>query len=192
MICKHCGAENQDGISFCTSCGEEMTEELAQKETPKKGLPKMNKRTLTIVSAAAAALVVILVLLALLLGNGAENATEELYEAIIDYDFDGIVEMLPPAMVSSIKEKLDLKSAELEIVDSKELSATYIAEIDEAYQNKFGTNRGYIENAAIVYIEILYKGDPLTRDRISVYMVEAEGEWYFDPISTFEDLDFGQ
>ena len=189
MICKHCGAENQDGISFCTSCGEEMTQELAQTEPKKKGLPKMNKRSLTIVSAVAAGLVVILVLLALLLGNGAENAAEDLYEAVLDYDFEGIVEMLPPAMVSSIKEKLDLKNTELEIVDSKDLSATYIAEIDEAYQNKFGTNRGYIENAAIVYIELLYKGEPLTRDRISVYMVEVEGDWYFDPIFTFEDLD---
>lgn len=192
MICKNCGTDNQDGISFCTGCGEPLGEALApaEEKKTKKKTDFLNKKNLLILSAAAGVLVVLILLFALLFGNGAENAVEDLYDAVIKYDFDGIVEMLPPAVVSSIKDRLDLENSELEIVDSKELGATYIAEIDEAYQQTFGTNRGYIENAAIVYIEIQWKGEALTRDRISVYMVEAEGEWYFDALSTFEELDF--
>ncbi|MBP3412853.1 MAG: zinc ribbon domain-containing protein [Oscillospiraceae bacterium] len=190
MICKNCGTDNQDEVSFCTSCGEALEQEPEKKEEKPSKQSFFNKKTMYIISAGAALVLVLLLVFTLLFGNEAENTVDELYEAVVSYDYDAVVSLLPPAVVDSLKERLAVGETEMEIMDSKELSPVYIAEIDEAYQKKFATNKGYIEDAAIVYIEAKWKGEVLTRDRISVYMVQIGGEWYFDPLTTFEDFPF--
>ena len=148
------------------------------------------KKNMAIVSAVAALVLILILVFTLLLSNRAEKAVNELYEAVLSYDYQGVVGFLPPAVVDSLKERLALDRSELEIIDSKSLTPVYIAEIDEAYQQKFATPKGYIEDAAIVYIEAKWKDESLTRDRISVYMVQIDGEWYFDPLTTFEEFPF--
>lgn len=187
MTCKHCGAENQDEVSFCTSCGEAL-----EKEETKSGrtFPKPDKKFLIWLSVGAVALIALILVITLLFGNEAESTTEDLYDAIIEYDFDGVIDLLPPAMVSSIKDTLALPDSELDIVDSKELGATYVADIDAYYQENFDTSRGYIDGAAIVYVELMHKGESVSHERISVYMVEVDGEWYFEPMATFGQIDF--
>ena len=123
-----------------------------------------------------------------ILRKPAEKALNKLYDSALRYDYETVIGFLPPAVVDSMKEKLALDQSELEIIDSKELTPVYIAEIDEAYQKKFATSKGYIEDAAIVYVEAKWKGEALTRDRISVYMVKIGGEWYFDPLTTFDTI----
>ena len=93
-------------------------------------------------------------------------------------------------MVSYAKSELDLTNSELDIIDSKELGATYVADIDAYYQENFKTARGYIDSAAIVYVELMHKGESVSHERISVYMVEVDGEWYFEPMATFGKIDF--
>ena len=190
MICKNCGTDNQDEVSFCTSCGEALEQEPEKKEEKPSKWSFFNRKTMYIISAGAALVLVLLLVFTLLFGNEAENTVDELYEAVVSYDYDAVVSLLPPAVVDSLKERLAVGETEMEIMDSKELSPVYIAEIDEAYQKKFATNKGYIEDAAIVYIEAKWKGEVLTRDRISVYMVQIGGEWYFDPLTTFEVFPF--
>ncbi len=187
MICKHCGAENRDEVSFCVSCGEALEAEETKVE---KKTPKFNKKLLTWVSVGAVALLAVILCIALLFGNEAESTTEDLYDAVIDYDFDKVIDLLPPALITHIKGSLDLTNSELEIVDSKELEASYVDEIDAYYEETFGTARGYIQNASIVYAELSYKGESVSHDRISVYMVEIDGEWYFEPMATFEKIEF--
>ena len=190
MICKSCGTDNEDEVSFCTSCGEALTQE--EDPIPRKSLRDrlFTKRNLVILSGGAALVLVLILVLALLLHNPAERAVNDLYEAVLHYDYDKVVGFLPPAVVDSLKERLALDESELEIMDSKELTPVYIAEIDQAYQQKFATPKGYIEDAAIVYVEARWKDEALTRDRISVYMVRIGGEWYFDPLTTFEEFPF--
>lgn len=190
MICKSCGTDNEDEVSFCTSCGEALTQE--EDPSPRKSLRDrlFTKRNLVILSGGAALVLILILVIALLLHNPAERAVNDLYEAVLHYDYDKVVGFLPPAVVDSLKERLALDESELEIMDSKELTPVYIAEIDQAYQQKFATPKGYIENAAIVYIETKWKDEILTRDRISVYMVRIGGEWYFDPLTTFEEFPF--
>lgn len=187
MICKHCGAENRDEVSFCVSCGEALEKEVVKPEAKQ---PKFNKKLLTWGSVGAVVLLVVIALFALFWGNEAESTTEDLYEAVIRYDFDDVIDLLPPALITHIKGELALTDSELEIVDSKELGATYVAEIDAYYQENFKTARGYIDNAAIVYVELFHKGEAVRHDRISVYVVEIDGEWYFEPMATFEKIDF--
>ena len=187
MKCKHCGAENQEEVSFCVSCGEALEAEETKSE---KKTPKFNKKILTWISVGAVVLLAVIALFALLLGNEAESTTEDLYDAVIEYDFDKVIDLLPPALITHVKGELDLTNSELEIVDSKELEASYVDVIDAYYEEHYGTTRGYIQNATIVYVELTYKGESFSHDRISVYMVEIDGEWYFEPMATFEKIDF--
>ncbi len=190
MICKNCGTDNQDEVSFCVSCGESLEQE-DEKQAKKSLWQKFfTKKALTILSGGAALALILILVFALLLNNRAEKAVNELYDAVLSYDYDAVVGFLPPAVVDSLKERLALGETELEIMDSKDLTPVYIAEIDQAYQQKFATPKGYIEDAAIVYIEAKWKDEILTRDRISVYMVQIGGEWYFDPLTTFEEFPF--
>ena len=187
MKCKHCGADNREDVSFCVSCGEALEKETSK---PEQKQPKFDKKLLIWISAGAAILLAVIFLCALLFGNEAESNTEDLYDAIIEYDFDGVIDLLPPALVSYAKSELDLTNSELDIVDSKELGATYVANIDAYYQENFKTARGYIDNATIVYVELMHKGESVSHERISVYMVEVDGEWYFEPMATFGKIDF--
>ncbi len=190
MICKNCGTDNQDEVSFCTSCGEALEQEAVTEAKPSVWKRLFTKKTMAILSGVAALALILILVFTLLLSNPAEKAVNELYEAALHYDYDGVVGFLPPAVIDSFKERLALDQSELEVMDSKELTPVYIAEIDEAYQQKFATPKGYIEDAAIVYVEARWKDEALTRDRISVYMVQIGGEWYFDPLTTFEEFPF--
>ena len=190
MICKNCGTDHQDEVAFCTSCGEAMETEAVKEEKISLRQKLFTKKNMAIVSAVAALALILILVFTLLLNNRAEKAVNELYEAVLNYDYHGVVGFLPPAVVDSLKERLALDRSELEIIDSKDLTPVYIAEIDEAYQQKFATPKGYIEDAAIVYVEAKWKDESLTRDRISVYMVQIGGEWYFDPLTTFEGFPF--
>ncbi len=190
MVCKGCGKENETGCSFCGSCGEKL-EESKLIGKAKTSLKKcFTGKNLAIASVVAVLLVALAVLIAILIHNPAEKAVKDLYESALTYDYDEVVGLLPPAVVDSLKERLALGESELEIMDSKELTPVYIAEIDEAYQKKFATSKGYIEDAAIVYVEMKWKGEALSRDRISVYVVKIGGVWYFDPLTTFEAFPF--
>ena len=190
MICKNCGTDNQDEVSFCTSCGEVLEQEAIKEEPPSLWKRLFTKKAMTILSGVAVLALVLILVFTILLSNRAEKAVDELYEAVLHYDYDAVVGFLPPAVVDSLKERLALDQSELEVKDSKKLTPVYIAEIDEAYQQKFATPKGYIEDAAIVYVEARWKDEALTRDRISVYMVQIGGEWYFDPLTTFEEFPF--
>ncbi len=190
MICKNCGTDNQDEVSFCTSCGEALEQEEVKEEKPSLWKRLFTKKTMAILSGGAALVLILILVFALLLNNRAEKAVNELYEAVLAYDYDAVVGFLPPAVVDSLKERLALDQSELEVKDSKKLTPVYIAEIDEVYQQKFATPKGYIEDAAIVYVEAKWKDEVLTRDRISVYMVQIAGDWYFDPLTTFEEFPF--
>ena len=160
MICKSCGTDNEDEVSFCTSCGEALAQE--EDPIPRKSLRDrlFTKRNLVILSGGAVLVLILILVLALLLHNPAERAVNELYEAVLHYDYDKVVGFLPPAVVDSLKERLALDDSELEIMDSKELTPVYIAEIDQAYQQKFATPKGYIEDAAIVHRDQMEGRDP--------------------------------
>lgn len=190
MICKNCGKENEDHISFCVSCGKELKEQGTKVEEERSRTGFFTKKTIAIISAVAIVIVALAVMIAVLISNPAEQTVDDLYKAALSYDYDTVVGLIPPAVVDSLKERLALTESELEIVDSKELTPVYIAEIDEAYQKRFATSKGYIEDAAIVYVEMKWKGESLSRDRISVYVVKIGGEWYFDPLTTFETFPF--
>ncbi|MBR6826234.1 MAG: zinc-ribbon domain-containing protein, partial [Oscillospiraceae bacterium] len=118
MICKNCGKENEDGVSFCASCGEALEEEETITEKRPSYGKLFTKKNLTIVSLGAAVVLVLILVLSLMLRNEAERAVDDLYEAVVKYDYDTVVGLMPPAVVESVKERWALEDSELKVVDS--------------------------------------------------------------------------
>ena len=188
MICKKCGKDNKDRASVCVSCGEALVEETGKNPSLREKL--LTTKNILIASGVAIVVLALVIGITIFLNSRPQKSVNDLYDAIVEYDYDKMAKLMPPAVIDSVKERMALDQTEMEIIDTKTLTPVYIAEIDEAYQQRFATPKGYIEDATIVYVEVKWKNEPLTRDRISVYMVKVGGEWYFDPLTTSEDFPF--
>lgn len=187
MICKKCGAEVPDEMTFCTVCGEPM--ERPEDARPEKGKPSKKKKVLIIGGTVLGIIMVIVLLILIFSGNGAVKRVEELYNSVLEYDANAVFDVLPPAVQNHYKEELNLQDSKLEIVESRTLKDERIEELDQLYAETYGTEPGYIEDAVLVEAELTYHGEELTRDPISFYMVKVDGNWYLDVIWTSEELD---
>lgn len=184
MICSKCGTKSPDNAGFCTKCGEHFAK---PRNNPRKTDPMVSKKYKIITASAAA--VVLLVAIALVFafsGNEAEKAAANLYKAIAKMDVDAAVQVLPPAMVSYAEDSLDFADSEFDIVKNEPMSEKEIEEIDAVYGIRYGTKEGYIADATVIYAEASYHGKPLSQELIPLVMVEIDGDWYLEPLSTSE------
>ncbi len=183
MVCKKCGAEVADELTFCNVCGEELV-----REEPKRFFMEKKKLLMSIGGGLAAILLIVLVII-VFSGNAAEERVEDLYASITEYDLNAVLETLPPQVLSYYKEQLALEDGELEILDSKELKDSRVKELDARYSEIYGTKAGYIEAVSEVELVLSYKGEDVSRDPIKVYVVKVDGNWYLDLLLTIEELD---
>ena len=185
MICKRCGAEVADELTFCTVCGEDMEQEKGKSilDADKK------KKMLFIGAAAIGAILVILLAVFVFGGNGAESRVEDLYDSMLEYDANALLEALPPEVLTYFKNKIDLEDSELEIVNTRELKESRITALDNRYHEVFGTEPGYIEDACVVEIELTYHDKELSKDPIDLYMIKVDGSWYLDILTTAQELE---
>ncbi len=183
MVCKKCGAEVADELTFCNVCGEELV-----REEPKRFFMEKKKLLMSIGGGLAAILLIVLVII-VFSGNAAEERVEDLYASITEYDLNAVLEALPPQVLSYYKEQLALEDGELEILDSKELKDSRVKELDARYSEIYGTKAGYIEAVSEVELVLSYKGEDVSRDPIKVYVVKVDGNWYLDLLLTIEELD---
>lgn len=187
MICSKCGTKSPDHAGYCTNCGERFAK---PRNDPGKADPALTKKQKLIAAAAAAVVLVIAIILVFAFsGNEAEKAAKGAYEAVADMDIEAAIGILPPAMVSYITESLDFADSDFRVTGSEELSKERVEEIDAVYGIQYGTKEGYIEAATVVYAEISYHGESLSKEAIPLVMVEIGGDWYLEPLSTAEELE---
>ena len=185
MICKKCGAEVAEELTFCTVCGEEMT-----REEKKKSLGRFfDKKKLMMIGGVIGVVVLIVLAIVVFSGDPAEERVEDLYASAVEYDLNAVLEALPPQVLSYYKTQLSLGDSELEIMDSAELKQSRVDELDARYHEIYGTDLGYIEAVSEVEIALSYKGDEISRDPIKVYVVKVDGNWYLDLLLTAEELE---
>ena len=186
MICKKCGAEVADELTFCTVCGEEMEQE--KKESSLFSSEK-KKKLIVIGGCALGALLLIILAIVLFGGNGAESRVEDLYDSVLEYDANTVLEVLPPEVFDYLKKRIDLEDSELEIINTRELKDERIKDLDNRYHEVFNTDTGYIEDANVVEIELTYHGRALSEDPIDLYMIKVDGNWYLDILTTMAELE---
>lgn len=183
MNCPRCGAPNPTNVQFCTSCGERIAKPVNGAKDPSK-----KKRWFIILGAAAALLVLIIAISMAFSGSGAENAADDLCDAIIEMDANAALKSLPPAVLTYISDTLNLEQAGVRIRSSQALDADDVKDIDELYSMYFDTEDGYVQAAEIVYVELDIPERKLTRDAIPLVMIQVDGKWYLDILLTSDEL----
>ncbi len=184
MNCPKCGASNPNDVQFCTSCGEQIAKPVNGAKDPAN-----KKRLITMIGVAAAVLLLIIAIAVLLPGNGAKNAADDLCGALIEMDANEAMKALPPAVLEYVSDTLNLKEASVRIGETRDLGEEYVKDIDEQYKLCFGTDDGYVQEAAIVYVEFDIPERKLTKDPIPLVMIKVDGEWYLDLLTTAEEID---
>lgn len=184
MNCPKCGAPNPKDVQFCTSCGEQMSRPVTGTKDPSR------KKLWFIIFGAAAALIVVIIVIAMAFsGTGAENAADDLCDAIVEMDANAAMKSLPPAVLSYISDTLNLTQANVKIERSQELDENDVKDIDELYSMYFDTEEGYVQAAAIVYVNFDIPERKLTRDAIPLVMIRVDGKWYIDILTTSDEID---
>lgn len=186
MICSKCGTDNPEESSFCTECGEPLAKPINGEQ---KIDPIKKKKIIRIIALVAAAIVVIAAVVVLFSTGKAESAAEDLCDSLVEMDLNTTLELLPPAVLNYISGSLDLENVKYEIIRSEELSDDYVWSINERYSLRFGTDSNYIQSAYVVYLRAAVSGRAISRDEIQLIMVEIDGDWYLDPLSTMDELE---
>ena len=177
MICSKCGASNPSDVQFCTSCGAAI---VRPNNRPGGPDPAKKRRTIVLAAAALCILALILVLAISLSGSGASHAADDLCDAVLALDLNKTLDMLPPAVRDYVSEDLALSDARVRIISTEPLDASAVKDIDELYGMYFDTDAGYVEEAALVYVDIVLPNGTLTDDYIPLIMICVGGEWYLD------------
>ena len=184
MICSKCGASNPSDVQFCTSCGAAMARPNNRPDGPD---PAKKRRAIILAVAALCILALVLVLAVSFSGSGASHAADDLCDAVLALDLNKALDMLPPAVRDYISEDLGLSDAKVRIISTEPLDAAAVKDIDELYGMYFDTDEGYVEEAALVYVDIVLPNRSLTEDYIPLMMISVGGEWYLDLPGT-EDI----
>ena len=161
MICSKCGASNPSDVQFCTSCGAAIVRPNTRPGGPD---PAKKRRTIVLAAAALCILALILVLAISLSGSGASHAADDLCDAVLALDLNKTLAMLPPAVRDYVSEDLALSDARVRIISTEPLDASAVKDIDELYGMYFDTEAGYVEEAALVYLDIVLPNGALTDD----------------------------
>ena len=177
MICSKCGASNPSDVQFCTSCGAAMARPNNRPGGPD---PAKKRRTIVLAAAALCILALILVLAISLSGSGASHAADDLCDAVLALDLNKTLDMLPPAVRDYVSEDLALSDARVRFLRTEPLDASAVKAIEELYGMYFDTDAGYVEEAALVYVDIVLPNGTLTDDYIPLIMICVGGEWYLD------------
>lgn len=186
MVCSKCGVNNPEEATFCTDCGEPLVKPVNGEQ---KIDPVKKKKYIRIVVAVVGVIAAILIVLVLFSGDPAENAAEKLCDSLLETDFNTARDLLPPAFLTYVSDSLDLNNVKYEIIRSEELSEDYVWSINERYALRFGTDSNYIEAAYVVYLRAAVSGKAISRDEIQLIMIQIDGEWYLDPLSTADEID---
>lgn len=187
MYCSKCGTKNPDGAGFCANCGEVFVKPKNKPDAPDPAIKR--KRLMYAAIAGGAVMLLAIVLVLIFSGNGAKKAVKGLYRDVVDLDLNGVAELLPPAAMDYLEDSLDFAHSEFEIVETVELSEERVEGIDTLYGIEFGTEEGYVEAATVVYVKVNYHGEELSRDPIPLVMIQIDGDWYLDILTTSEELD---
>ncbi len=147
MFCGKCGAQNEDGASFCKECGAPLTADAptpAQTPADQSGqnvtvggtkLPVNRNQLIGIVAIAAVVIVAIIILIVNLVGGGGSQGVAEKYvNAMYKGDGKTVVNLMPKEFIEEMCDKNDMDKGEM-IEDMNDTLELMIDALDDEYDN---------------------------------------------------------
>lgn len=144
MFCGKCGAQNEDGATFCKECGAPLTADAptpAQAPADQNGqnvtvagnkLPVNRNQLIGIVAVAAVVLVVIIIIASLLGGGGSQGVAEKYVNAMYKGDGKTVVNLMPKEFIEEMCDKRDIDKGEM-IEDMNDTLELMIDALDDEY-----------------------------------------------------------
>lgn len=143
MFCGKCGAQNEDGATFCKECGAPLTADApTPAQTPAgqsdqnvtvagKKLP-VNRNQLVGIIAIAAAAIVVIIIIASLMGGGGKSVAVKYVKALFKGDGKTIVNLMPKEYVEEMCDRQDVDKDEL-IENFNDALEDMIDDLDDEY-----------------------------------------------------------
>nr|WP_302651557.1 zinc ribbon domain-containing protein [uncultured Agathobaculum sp.] len=115
MYCGNCGAKNDDTSAFCQACGAPLTQAAPQPNGvgTAVALREHSAGKKKVIAVIAGVVVVLLAVWLLFGGRGYKDTVEDFFDACLDGDVQGIIELIPPDLIDNAMEQEGFSMGEL-------------------------------------------------------------------------------
>lgn len=208
MYCGKCGAENDNGAKFCTTCGAVINgdKEKTDNENLNKNSTSKNRKV-GIVTAVVVAAVVIAVIVSLFGGRSYKSTVKKYFNASMKADAKSIVKLIPDEVIDKAlqDEGYDKEDIELFLEEGEKELQKELDKIDEYIGDGWKMTYDIVETEDItgkdlkevkedyegydidinaakkVEVEVTVKaGDNENSDTTNLYLIKVGRGWYLD------------
>lgn len=175
MICKECGADNRQGLSFCANCGMKLEQPKAQEGAQKK------KLLLLLTSCGAVLLLTVILLTCLLSQKSYERDAKRFVKAVLRNDMQTVQELMAPCVYDYAGGSLDMgksvESCKVRLGETEPMSSVPLLNYNELLVN-LGSERKMTE---AYYVTVKYQAESdgqESEDEFQVVMGKIGDKWY--------------
>lgn len=175
MICKECGADNRQGLSFCAGCGMKLEQPQVQEAARKK------KLLLLSTSAGTLLLLTVILLTCLLSPKSYERDAKKFVKAVLRNDMQTVQELMVPCVYDYAGGSLDLgksvESCRVRLGESEMMGSVPLLNYNELLVN-LGSERKMTEAC---YVTVKYRAESDGQElenELQVVMGKIADGWY--------------
>lgn len=208
MYCGNCGTKNDDSDAYCKACGAPLTQATSPGDGLEKAVALQNRSAgkKKVIIVMAAIVVILLVAWFAFGGRGYKDTVEDFFEAGLDGDVQGVLELLPEdliknAMASEGYDMGDMEEfisqAEDELQGMLALGGTLVGDLDfdiditgdtdikgadlQAIQEDYQTYNVDVSKAKYVHVTLSLDTGALSgSEDIEVPVIKVGRSWYLD------------
>ena len=208
MYCGNCGTKNDDSDAYCKACGAPLTQTTSPGDGLEKAVALQNRSAgkKKVIIVMAAIVVILLVAWFAFGGRGYKDTVEDFFEASLDGDVQGVLELLPEdliknAMASEGYDMGDMEEfisqAEDELQGMLALGGTLVGDLDfdiditgdtdikgadlQAIQEDYQTYNVDVSKAKYVHVTLSLDTGALSgSEDIEVPVIKVGRSWYLD------------
>lgn len=198
-FCGKCGAQNQDGATFCEACGAPLTGG-AGAAPGGNGSKKLSSKTIGIIAVAAAAVLVLVILFAALGGRSDKAVVKQLINAVNTGKGKSIVALIPDKVIKEsdmtkkemteelddsleyirdgLDDQYDKWKITYKITDTENITGKDLKRLKENYDDEYDVK---VKAAKELEVKMTLKGDDETdTEKSTITVIKVGGSWYLD------------
>lgn len=175
MICKECGADNREDLSYCANCGAELKKTVLQQAAAE------NKLRILLVAGGLLILLSAVLITCLLSPKGYERDAKCFVKAVLKNDMQTVQELMVPAIYDYAGSSLDMgnaaSSCRVRLENSAPMGSVPLLDYNELLVN-LGSERKMTEAVCVsVSYRAVLDGEK-TEDTLTVIMGKIAEKWY--------------